>query len=573
MREDHTFIRFTGQDAATWLHSQTTNDVNALEAGQGQAGALLDRQGRLQAHFTLHRWDGEYWMLIESGQAPSLLEKLDAHLFVEDVAIEETGAELDQVVVQGPRSLKYLARVLDPKEGTASERLPRDLHGCRPIEILGHEVLAFRVSETGEDGYLLVVEKGQGQVLLDALAVEFKAVMEFEALMESEAVIISPEAREILRIEAGIPRFGIDVDETCPIPETTLERTAVSDDKGCYLGQEVVARLRTYGSVKHALMGLVFETPGVELPQPGTVLFVNGAKAGRIMSGTFSPTLDATIAMAFLDRGHRRPGDALTFSTETPGQTLTARVVMLPFYEAHNRTDRAKALYDEALARFGEDLDDVDVSAIPLLEEAILLHPACEDAYEVLGVILHRHHRLDEAIHTMERLARLNPGCLMAHSNLSVFYMEKGLIEKAEEEKAKAAVLGIRKVSDERRAKEIAEEERRRLEADALERIATFEEVLEIDPEDPVAAFGLGQAYVQRNEHEKAIPHFEKAGRVQKDFSAAYLNLGKCHEFLGRVDEAITAYQAGIAAATRKGDLMPLKEMERRLEPLTTQRG
>jgi tetratricopeptide (TPR) repeat protein len=95
-----------------------------------------------------------------------------------------------------------------------------------------------------------------------------------------------------------------------------------------------------------------------------------------------------------------------------------------------------------------------------------------------------------------------------------------------------------------------------------------FLEVLEIDPDDSVATFGLGKAYIQLNQYAEAIPHLLRATETQKDFSAAFLNLGKCYEFLDRAEEAIDAYQKGIAAASRKGDLMPMREMERRLQAL-----
>ena len=560
LRDDATFIRITGADAGSWLHSQTSNDVSGLASGAGNANAVLDRQGRLQAHFTVHRWEDEYWLLVEKTQAAHLMAHLDAHLFIEDAQMEDAGESVEQVVIQGPRTLGFLSAVMDREGAVASLTLPQAMYACQPVELLGYEVLAFRVSFTGEDGYVFVVEAGQGRTLLDAL------------VAESGDFTVRPiggEARDILRIEAGMPRFGVDMDTGHQIPQTTLERECVSYEKGCYLGQEVVARLRAYGSVRYALVGLVFEPMG-DVPWPvfDSDLLVDGKKAGQIKSATWSPTLDATIALAYIDRDRRAPGTRLSLTVEGQVETWEARVVILPFYEAASREDRARALYDDALARFERDQDDEDASAIPLLKEAVLLHPTFEDAYEVLGVILHRHHRVDEAIHYMQILAKMNPDCLMAHTNLSVFYVAKGMIDAAEEEKAKAAVLQIQAASNERAAKEMAEQERRRLEEEARERIAMFEEVLEIDPDDPVATFGLGKAYIQLQHYEKAIPYLEHSTEVQKDYSAAYLDLGKCHEFLGRNAEAIAAYTDGIAVASRKGDLMPLREMERRLTAL-----
>jgi Flp pilus assembly protein TadD len=245
-----------------------------------------------------------------------------------------------------------------------------------------------------------------------------------------------------------------------------------------------------------------------------------------------------------------------------------AEVRALPMYEAPTREDLARERYGRALELFERDPEDTDPSAIPLLEEALLFDPAFEDAYEVLGVILHRHGRTDDAIRIMLQLVERNPACLMAHTNLSVFYVAKGMIPEAEEEKAKAAVLQIERAGAERRAKEVAESERQRLESEARERIRMFREVIEIDPDDPLATYGLGKAYIQLNQFEDALPHLERATQIQKDYSAAYLDLGKCHEFLGHSAEAAATYRAGIGVASRKGDLMPMREMERRLKAL-----
>ncbi len=764
LRDDHTFVRITGADAASWLHSQTTNDVLALKSGEGHHNAALDRQGRLQAHFTLHRWADEFWMLVERAQWAHLQEHLDAHLFIEDAKMEETGGDLDQIVIQGPETLAVLARILGTDHVATNELLPNALHGVHPIELSNIETLAFRASPTGEDGYVLVLEKGKGRAFLDE-------VLSRACELGHEALEISPDAREVLRIEAGLPRLGIDIDRGQVISETSLDRDCVSYTKGCYLGQEVVARLKTYGSPKRALMGLVFggigfqpmrdepeptdysedpfgpaeirqgaylphwtrknatyfvtfrladsfpravvdephrrkspsfkkledalhsatgptyladprvsrivqdallhfhgqryflcawvilsnhvhvvvrpfpgypldtilhswksftansanqllgrsgpfwqseyydhlvrdnqdywrrvsytlanpdkaglvdwpwvgqhdlagyldrvtaaaETHGLEAHATEAPLLASGKPAGSMTSSCYSPTLQSDIALASLDRDHRAPGTLL----DTGG--AQAEVRALPFYEAPSREDRSRTLYDRALQLFQDDSDDVDPAAIPLLETALLLHPRFEDAYEVLGVILHRHGRTDDAIGVMLQLAEINPECFMAHTNLSVFYVAKGLIPEAEEEKAKAAVVQMHRAGADRAARDAADSERRHLEEEARERIGMFLEVLDIDPDDPLATFGLGKAYIQLNQFADALPHLERATQLQKDFSAAWLDYAKCHEFLGHAAEAAAAYKAGIAAAARKRDLMPMREMERRLKAL-----
>jgi len=775
LRDDHTFVRITGADAASWLHSQTTNDVLALNSGEGHHNAALDRQGRLQAHFTLHRWDAEFWTLVERAQWPHLREHLDAHLFIEDAKMEETGDDLDHVVIQGPKTLSVLANILGTDHVATNDLLPTALHGVHPVEIANLEALAFRASPTGEDGYILVLEKGKGRQLLDEILSRARE-------LGHNAHEISPAAQEILRIEAGLPRFGTDIERGQVIAETTLDRDCVSYTKGCYLGQEVVARLKTYGSPKRGLVGFIsrsiglrpmqhqpepsisspdydtvdydsleaptgpihirqgatlphwtrenatyfvtfrlagslprvaldalrenkrlqfnrvdealdagrgpkhladpkvaelvqntllhfhgqryflvawaimpnhvhvvfkpyfgndlseilrswknytarlankilgkngsfwqtesfdrlvrdpqefgrvvaytYENPGraglidwkwrgyhepseslmrrsdkpvtvgATLHRPEPDATGDGKPVGQIVSTCHSVTIDAYIALALVDREHRAPGTIV----ECDGERGEIRA--LPFYESPSREDRARALYDHALQLFQADSDDVDPAAIPLLEEALLLHPRFEDAYEVLGVILHRQGRTDDAIRVMRQLAALNPDCLMAHTNLSVFYVAKGLIPEAEEEKAKAAVLQIQRAGAERAAKDAADSERKRLESEARERIGMFKEVLEIDPDDPLATFGLGKAYIQLNQFAEALPYLERATQLQKDFSAAWLDYAKCHEFLSHTTEAVAAYKAGIAAAARKGDLMPMREMERRLKSL-----
>lgn len=557
IRDTHTLVRFEGNDVGAWLQSQTSNDVLALRTGQGHANTLLDRKGRLQAHFSLHRWEDEYWLIIERQQAPRLLEQLDAHLFIEDVRMADAGDEVEQVILQGPRSVYFLANLLDTGEATASELLPVEKYGCHPIELLGHQVLAFRLSETGEDGYLFATQAGEARPLLDKLLDAGNAM----GIRE-----ISENAQHVLRIEAGIPRFGIDMDTSNRMPETTLEREAVSYEKGCYLGQEVIAKLRAYSSVKQALVGLVLESGA--FPAFGAALWNGDREIGVLKSTVFSPTLDREIALAYLDRDHRAPETVLSLRGQESGQEFTARVAVLPFYSAQTREERARRLYDEALQHFERDAHDEDDSAIELLREAVLLSPAFEDAYEALGVILNRHHRVDEAIRYMRMLERLNPDSIMAHTNLSVFYVAKGMIQEAEEEKAKAAVLQLRHARRAREAEDIAAAERERIRHEAMNRIAMFKEVLEFDPDDPLATFGTGMAYIQLNDYENAIPHLQRATQVQKDYSAAYLNLGKCYEFLRRNDEARAAYRAGIECASRKGDLIPLREMERRMKAL-----
>ncbi|HNR31403.1 MAG TPA: tetratricopeptide repeat protein, partial [Candidatus Hydrogenedentes bacterium] len=431
-----------------------------------------------------------------------------------------------------------------------------------PAILLGYEALVFRMSESGEDGFLIVTATEQAETLFSAIEARGP---------EFTAEVVGEAARDVLRIEAATPRYGLDLDVHSVIAETPLAQDAVSYTKGCYLGQEVVARLKAYGAPKFALMGLIVEDRNVSLPGPGATLVVGGKRVGVLRSAAFSPARDRWIALASLDRDHRAPGASLDLAARERGRpapettALRARVVALPFHTPPSRVEYAQSLYEQALERFQQDPEDRDQTAIHLLQNAVSLHPTYEDAYEALGVILHRQCRTEEAIRHMRTLAKLNPNAVMAHTNLSVFYVAKGMIREAEEEKALARQLEMKSQLDARAARQTADRERARIRREAEDRVAMFLEVLDIDPEDPVATLGLGGAYMQLEQYAEAAPFLETAVRVKKDYSAAYLKLGECRERLGDLAAAARVYRRGIEAASRKGDLMPLREMERRL--------
>jgi folate-binding protein YgfZ len=557
-RSDFTVVQFSGKDAGSWLHAQTSNDVLGLASGCGNLQAMLDRQGRVQSYFSLHRWEDEFWLIIEKVQLPALLSRVESHLILEEVTVEEVGQDTPQILLEGPRAVVMLANQHDaPLE--AARHLPKAPFSFQPAKILDHEVLVFRQGESGEDGFLLLPAPGESQSLLEKL--EDRGV-------DFGCMVVGPEARDTLVLESGLPRWGLGIDDSRIVSETPLAQAAISYEKGCYLGQEIVARLKAYGSPKQQLIALKLADDGTPTPENGAALSENGRKVGTLLRSGYAPTLQSWLALAYMDRDHRVSGATYELKAGACDDVLNASAAHLPAYAPPSRRENATRFYEEALAQFEVDHEDDKTTAIEILMEAILLAPDFEDAYEALGVILHRHHRVDEAITFMQELATLNPNCVMAHTNLSVFYMSQGKIQEAEDEKAIANQLEFKQELDARQAEKAAAQERARLKAEAESRINMFLEVLDIDPEDPVATMGLGQAYIQLERHEEAIPYLETATRVQKDFSAAYLNLGKCHEYLDQKRDAREVYQKGIEVAGRKGDLMPMREMERRLKQL-----
>jgi folate-binding protein YgfZ len=133
---------------------------------------------------------------------------------------------------------------------------------------------------------------------------------------------------ETARIEAGLPRFGADMDETNLAPEA-LDTRAISYSKGCYIGQEVIARIRTYGQVAKALRGLRLGGDGKEAPAKGAKLFLGEKEVGAITSAVRSPALQAVIALGCVRREANQMGTELL--VQMPGGKIPAQIVGLPF--------------------------------------------------------------------------------------------------------------------------------------------------------------------------------------------------------------------------------------------------
>ena len=375
---------------------------------------------------------------------------------------------------------------------------------------------------------------------------------------------------EVLRIEAGVVRMGPDtLGRKRILPETGLEQFTVSYTKGCYLGQEVIARVRTYGALPFSLRGLVLSSIEMDsdsllasIPEEGEpVSLADGSKIGQWASRTYSPVFESVVAFAYLDKSHRVPGTELDLRLE--GKGVTAHIQLLPFYRTPDQSDRVAWLYDAAVKDFAKGQED---EALEGLEEALRIDPSFSDGYEALGVILGRSNRFHEAIDVSSGSKRLAPDEPMVNTNLSLYFMKVGDKETAEAEAAKAMQKDMARASghrfDEAVLDGVLEEERR---SDAERKKAMFGQVLEIDAEDGIALFGMGNAMVILGDLEEAAEAYLKAENVDPENSAIYLAHGKVLEKLDLFEEALTVYQKGMEVASRKGDLMPLGEMEHRV--------
>ncbi len=540
-------ISATGKDVFSYLQTQTTNDIHTLAVGQGQNSAIVDRKARLISVFSVHRLgECSVVLLVESCLKDILLQHLGTYLFREDVQLEP----MDHVMaaIQGPRSVRILQEL-----GGNGIRLPEKPNDILSGTLDGQKVTIINKTLTGEEGFILCFDSGWKEHLIGRLN-------DFED--PHKPVFVSPETREILRIEAGIPRYGKDFDEKNILPETGLEHTSVSYNKGCYIGQEVIARIKTYGAPNFALMGLALE--GESLPPYGADIRLEGKKIGTVKSSIFSLSLGKNVAFAYVQKDHRSPEVNLELSIGD--RTYQARTVLLPFFQALTRKDHSRHLHDQALRIYKEE-EGLD-RPIRLLREAIDLDPKNAAAYEALGVFLSKQDKLDEAIALMKRLAEIDPSGIMAHTNLSIYYMKQGRIEDAEKEKGEATALQFEQVLAEKMKQKKSQEQEEEIRKEQERKMEMFQKVLEIDPADQIANFGLGSIYLELERFEEALGPLKTVIEKNKDYSAAYLLLGKTLEKLARVAAAAEVYRNGIATASRKGDLMPLKDMQNRLNQL-----
>ena len=537
-------ILASGPDSASFLQSQLTSNVMSLVPGQGQPSARLTRTGALVAHFGLHRLPERgqpfpvFLLLLPAGEVVSLLENLEGSVVGQDVLLEDARAEFRGLVVQGPLTASL------PDEQTREDG-----------------ALVLEQSFTGDPGWV-VLAAAHSPAPWAALQQAARR-SGFVRLDEHEA---GPTAWDWLRLEAGLPLAGPDFQPgRTLLPQTGLERQTVSTTKGCYLGQEVVARVRTYGSVPRALRGLIIHEPlslkPEQLPPAGrSLLTAAGDTIGTWASAGYSVVWDRPAALVYLNRDHRTPG--LRLNVRAEGRELEAEVVLLPFFAAATSAERAADLHHRAVSRFSAGADQ---EAVALLEEALRLDPNLTEAYEAFGVILGRTERYHEAIDVFKRLEEVAPDEPMVHTNLSLFYLKIGDKDEAERQKALATLKKF--------GEGLSEEElTRRLEAetagrrrDADRRLAMFGQVLAVDPDDGLALMGMGGALLDLGDPGGAEEHLARALQVQKDNSPLYVTRGKALELLGRTREAAAVYRAGVEVASRKGDLMPLKELEHRL--------
>jgi folate-binding protein YgfZ len=298
---DITSIDVTGADRATFLHSMCTADVKALAPGDSCEAIFTNAQGHVVGYGWLHGRDDRITIDLVGGNANTLVAELDRYIIRERVTLVDRTNDLATLLVAGPAAEKRLAT--EKVSGTFLEKIPDTFLAA---------VFCRRVELAGTDSFLLSADARHVAALWDEL-------------VGAGARPCGCQAVETRRIERGIPLFGVDITSENLPQEVARDERTISFTKGCYIGQETVARIDALGHVNRTLGGLKFDraTSNAEI-KAGSELAIDGKTVARITSVAYSPQLDATLALAYLRRGHERPGTILATDT------ATAEVVALP---------------------------------------------------------------------------------------------------------------------------------------------------------------------------------------------------------------------------------------------------
>jgi len=308
-------VCLAGEDRVRFLNGQVTNNIKTLSPGQGCYAALVTAKGRMESDLHVHCLEDELLLDFEPGLTSKVTERLEKYIVADDVQVVDLKPHYGLVSVQGPKAAAVAARL------ALSGPLPDTEYHSALItdDAIGELVIVARprVVVGGFDLYVPTAALG---TVMDRLVALVQAV---------GGRACGWDAFEMARIEAGIPRFGQDMDETNIPLEAGLEQRAVRYNKGCYVGQEVINRIHSVGQVSKALRGLVLPVDLDPLPSRGDKLIHEGREVGYVTSSLNSATFKRPIALGYVRREINEPGTLLTLATAAGSPSV--KVVAVPF--------------------------------------------------------------------------------------------------------------------------------------------------------------------------------------------------------------------------------------------------
>jgi folate-binding protein YgfZ len=334
----------SGTEAVQFLNGLITNDMKSLAENSWMPAAFPNVQGRLIASVRVIRLrDNQtgrnvcptFLIDTEAATHDRVLKTIERFTLAGDFRVADVTNQTALLSVQGKKAVEIVRSVLGEETaslatnratqvayigtGSRSDRVSVKATSDVTGAITDH-VTVIRASHTAEDGFDLIVNSDRASDLWDAL-------------QSAGARPVGSEALEMLRIEAGLPRYGVDMDETNVVTEAALDE-AVSYTKGCYLGQEIIARIKYRGHVAKKLSGVIFDR-AVKVAAGAVIKSRDDKEVGRITSVIDSPQLGRTIALGYLKYDYLVPGtDVMVIAGE---EELPAQVTELPFVRGNSR--------------------------------------------------------------------------------------------------------------------------------------------------------------------------------------------------------------------------------------------
>jgi folate-binding protein YgfZ len=311
-------ICLTGADRVRYLHGQVTNDIKALAQGSGGYAAVVNAKGRMEADVNIYHLEEELLLDFEPGLTGPLSARLEKYIVADDVQVVDVAVLYGLLTVQGPKAGAVIRRVPELREFPA-----RQFQVAKVADAALGDLYVVNQPRLGTLGYDLFVPAAAMPGLAEEL---------ISAARSEDGGAAGWQAFETARIEAGIPRFNADMDETNFPQECGIEARAVSYTKGCYIGQEVLNRIHTMGHVNRTLRQLQLQGETLDAPAKNDKIIKGGKEVGYITSAARSPKLGAIIALGYVWKEAKASGTELV--VRSGSREMGAKVIHSPFQQS-----------------------------------------------------------------------------------------------------------------------------------------------------------------------------------------------------------------------------------------------
>jgi aminomethyltransferase len=300
-------LSFAGPASLDLIQHVYTNNAAAMKDGQVRYGLVTNDNGGIRDDVLVYRWPYGWSMVVNASNRDKIVAWLEQHKQGRDVQVSDRTTATCMIAVQGPRALELCRGLTDADAGQLA------YYHAAPTRCLGQQCILSRTGYTGEDGVEIMIGAAHGPGL-------------WQELVRRGARPCGLGARDTLRLEAAMPLYGRELTEDIDPLQAGLA-WAVKFDKGDFIGRDALLRRKDDPTLPQRV-GLVLE--GKRIAREGAAVLHEGRAVGRVTSGTFTPTLQKTVAMAYVDPACKAVGAAC--AVDVRGKPEPARIVELPFY-------------------------------------------------------------------------------------------------------------------------------------------------------------------------------------------------------------------------------------------------